>query len=729
MAVSFGRRVAVATTNQLTLSRRYGYYVLLPETGHGEDVSNNPLLQSAATPKFSDITAENCVSAIGVQTMDYETKIKRLEETLASTETSTTDIFEDVLVPIEKIGAPLDATWGTIKTLHIANAKVVPRKAYMGIHERAKHVRSLKYTSEPIYSTFKKLSGCAKTEEQKRIVQKFLLEGRLNGLDLERSKKANLNNILFKLAKAKTAYRDKLEIATNQFKHVIKGSSIMTDFPEDVLKMMAADRSQPGRGPWTVTLQPAVATGFLEHCADRDQRWNVWQASVRRCSTHNEKSLENSTTVQEIRIQRRNLAKLLGYDKYADLSMETKMAGSVENVQKMLSHLLDKALPVQEEELLQLETFAAEQGFEGPMQIWDVPYWKTRQQKLEFGLDEDSIREYFPLPKVLSGLFMLCESLMGLQFVEESGVDKWNPDVQFYNIFEVGSTEPVGSFFIDPYIREDEKLQMDGASGWMIPMANKCTIIGRKPLAALVFNFRPPLYGKPSLLSFTEVNRLFKTFGHGLQHLLSKASYSEVSGLSNLEWDAAEISSNVLDNWLYQRSFLESLSGHYESGEPLPTPIVEQLVQLRNHMAGYDLCRELYLSALDIELHSSTEFWVDVIERMWPQYNVLPLDKKDSHPCSFSAIFSDEWAAAYYSHIWARLVAADVFSAFLEAGLENKEECQVVGKRFRSTYLALGGACHPGEVFRRFRGRDPSAKALLRSLGIKQPKLMQAVNG
>lgn len=355
------------------------------------------------------------------------------------------------------------------------------------------------------------------------------------------------------------------------------------------------------------------------------------------------------------------------------------------------------------------------------MNHWDIPYWKRKQRKTLFSFEENHVREYFPLPKVLSGLFDLSEKLFNITIKERTDIKAWHKDVKYFDIFEPHSSSPISGFYLDLYSRKDEKLRTEENNGWMVSIRNHSFLSDTKPLASIIFNFQPPQNDKPSLLSFQEVRLLFHKFGFGLQHLLTRTKFSDVAGLSNVEWDAVEICGHVMSNWLYDTLTLQNISSHYESEEHLPTDVIENLKSLRQHMAGYDLSQQLYLSALDLELYSCDDFWLDVVKQLWPKFHVLPFEKHDSHPCSFTDIFSGEWPAAYYSQVWSRMIAADIYGAFHEAQ-GNEKQVMEVGKRFRDTYLSLGGSCHPSEVFRRFRGRDPSHKALLASLGLKQIK-------
>lgn len=688
----------------------------------GEDLpEKNPLLQQNGLPEFNNLTIENCMAAIGKQTLEFEVGVRNIEDQIL--QNPVKDIFKDVLDPLENLGASLDTTWGLSKTLYLGNSTLMPTKSYLSIHDRARRARATKFNSSQIYGAIKdSLKESNKNEEQTRVLKKFELEGKLNGLDIDVANKAKLEECLNKLAVEKDRFKTKTELSTKLFRHQIKDINIVRDFPVHLLKSMAIDPKNYLDAPWIASLQPHVYLPFMEHCPDRELRWNVWQAMVNRGSTYGNKEYVTSTHLEEIRYLRREQANLLGYKTFADMSMETKMAGSVQNVKNLLLTLLQRAMPAQERELINLHKFATDSGFKGErIELWDVPYWRRKQQVSLFDYKEEVMQEYFPLPKVLEGLFNLCEQLFKVTIKQRYEVSTWDKDVKFYDVFEPHSSAPVAGFYLDPYTRTDEKSRILQNSGSMIGIQNRSLIADVKPLAALIFNFQPPLNNKPSLLTFKDVSLLFHKFGYALQHLLTRTSYSEVSGLSNIEWDVVEVCGYVLSQWLYNKDVIHSISSHCDSEEKLPADMLNMLVNIRKHTAGLDLCRELYLSALDLELHSTKDFWLDIVRKLWPRYRCFPLDKMDSHPCSFTHIFVEEWASAYYSHVWARVIAADVYSAFHEAQ-GDEQQIVDVGKRFRDTFLALGGSCNPSEVFRKFRGRDPSPKALLSSLGLKQVK-------
>lgn len=664
---------------------------------------------------------------IGSQALAVEKGMKILEEAITE-KTEIKDVFADILNPLEELGSPLETTWGLAKTLYLGNSSLMPTKSYLTIHDRARRVRAAKFGSLPVYYALKK-AQITPTEQyddaQKRLINKYVLEARLNGIEVEGTTKYQLNDCIDKLGQERSKYHSKVEAARRNFQQNCNDPSIIKEFPLSLLQAISVDpKAHPKKGPWKVSLQPYVVKSFLEYCPDHNLRWNIWQADVRKCSSQQERTFQTSVHIEEIRFLRRTQANILGYETFADMSMETKMAGSVKKVTDTLGSLLEVARQAQEVEIVKLQSFAEKTGYPKKLEIQDVPYFKRLQAHELHGYDAEVIKEYFPLNKVVVNMFQLSEKLFNIKIVEHTSVNRWHDDVKFYDVFDLedGGKEPIGGFYLDLYARDDEKPIVSENSGWMVSIRSKSELTGTKPLCAIIFNFKQ-IPEKPLLLGFDDVKTLFNKFGHSLQHLLCKSKYSDLSGTSNVEWDAVEIGGNVMQNLLYDENVLKSVTAHFSNDDPLPDKHVTAVLNQRQHLAGYTLSRELYHSSLDLELHRRKDFWLEIVKELYPKHHVFTLDKKDAHPCSFVPIFSGEWGGAYFSHVWSQLIAADVYSAFFEASkTKNDNDFVEVGKRFRNTFLAYGGTLHPSEVFRRFRGRDPSLKALLKSLGLNKPQ-------
>lgn len=677
--------------------------------------------------EFSNVSIEKCISLIGKQSIDLERNIRLLEISLSGQPNPPKDIFKEVIDPLEKFWAPLETTWGLAKTLYLGNSSLMPTKSFTAIHDRAQRARVTKFNSLPIYTAIKAVykedcSGQEFTEEQKRLLDKYLLEGRLNGLELSDKKRALLTEAMVKQKKERAKFQQNVDKATANFKNVVKDFEMVREFPTEVLANFAADPSQPLQGPWTVTLKENSLQRFLEHCPNRTERWNVWQAGNRRASTHIDKLLQNSTTIEEIRFLRKDQADILGLGSFVDLSMQTKMVRDVDQLKDTINAINEFAKPRQDAEISALLKYAQENGFKADsLEFHDIPFWR-RKSLLRQNYDESLVQEYFPLQKVLSGLFELSLALFKVRIVERDGqaFDRWHEDVRYFDVFDesTGARSPVGGFYLDLYSRDMEK-PVAQQKGWTIAVRNRSQVTGSSPLAALIFNFPAErVYKRPCLLTFQDVQLLFERFGYALQHLLTRAKYCDVAGVSNIEWDAVNISSHVLSQFLYEPKVLNSISSHYKTADPLSESLIQALQYKRTHLAGHDMCQELFLSALDIEMHATKEFWPDIMRRLWEQFQVLPLDKRNSYPCSWTQVFSGAYGGAYFSNFWSQMVATDVYSAFYEAG-EGEKRAEI-GQRYRDTFLALGGACNPNEVFRRFRGRDPSPKALISALNLNK---------
>jgi oligopeptidase A len=463
---------------------------------------------------------------------------------------------------------------------------------------------------------------------------------------------------------------------------------------------------------------------FMEHSQRRDLRETLYRAFISRASTGPE---DNTPLIKRILQLRQEKAVLLGYRTYAELSLASKMAPDVTAVERLLEELRQASFAAAAQDLEDLKTFASSQGAPeaNDVCLWDVAFWAERLREHRYAFNDEELRPYFPLPRVLDGLFALAERLFGVRFVPADGeAPVWHPDVRFFRVHDTQGAD-IAAFYLDPYSRPAEKR----GGAWMDECVGRSSLLAvehqavRLPVAYLVCNQTPPVDGKPSLMTFQEVKTLFHEFGHGLQHMLTTVNYGLASGIRNVEWDAVELPSQFMENWCYHRDTLLGLSGHVDTGEPLPDDLYEKICAARNYRAGSQMLRQLYFACLDLALHHNfdpygPESIFQVQERIAKITTVLPPLPEDRFLCSFGHIFSGGYAAGYYSYKWAEVLSADAFGAFEEAGLEDVEAVASTGRRYRDTILALGGSRHPMEVFHEFRGREPSTAALLRHSGL-----------
>lgn len=417
------------------------------------------------------------------------------------------------------------------------------------------------------------------------------------------------------------------------------------------------------------------------------------------------------------------------------------MAPSIAAVTDLNLMLRNKAYPASVKELETLFEFAKAKGYEGSkLDLWDVPFWSERLREAKYEFEEEQLRPYFPLESVQSGLFSLAERLFSVKIEAADGeAEIWHPDVRFFNVKDLETGAKIASFYLDPYSRPGEK--QGGA--WMNVCLQKSRAMGHLPVAYLICNGSPPVGGKPSLMSFREVETLFHgkildifsleifhiliylyaEFGHGLQHMLTRVEYGDAAGIGNVEWDAVELPSQFMENWCYDKPTVNRFARHYETGEPLPDELFQKIIAAKNFNAGMAMMRQLFFGAIDMKLHSDydpsgVKSPFDVMAELAPLYTVVPPLPGDRFLNSFGHIFAGGYSAGYYSYMWAEVMSADAFAAFEEGNLNDEEAVRATGLRFRDSVLSMGGGKHPSKVFRAFRGRDPSPEALLRHTGL-----------
>ncbi|KAL5018692.1 hypothetical protein ScPMuIL_004414 [Solemya velum] len=691
------------------------YYVLIPEIPP-DTPETNSLMRIGELPQFSTITPDNVITGCAKLAIEYETRLGNQLDKLK--DPSLPKTFESVYEPIEEIAVPLNYAWRTAKHLNYVAGTQGFRDIFQRIHLQVGRAKNERWVSEVLYYAGKEVNADAAnlTEFQQRLVQLYLLEGRLNGIELQGNDKKLFIETLRKLSEEKNNFRNKVMICQGLFSHRVDDFSVVKDLPKSLVSMMAEDKTKPAQGPWKVTLQNNMYFNFLEHCSDRTLRWNAWQAHNNRASVNFvSQHLANHKLIETIRMYRQDIAGLLGYSSFAEMSMETKMAGTVENVLNMLEVFKSKFHPLAVEEIKVLQDFADSNGFHDKLNMWDIPFWRRKHHDTLYSIDETEIAHYFPLPKVLDGLFRLCNRFFGINIKENTTCDKWDSHVTAYDVSDENG-DYVSTFYLDPYARYPEKI----GGAWMEMGKERSDLMGTHALSYLVLNIPPPVMrGRPALMSFKDVASLFHQFGHGLQQMLTKASYSEIAGQRNIEWDALHICASFMVQLLHTPHMLRDISSHHETGNPLSDSEINQIISASKHLSAFDMMNQLYFSAFDMEIHLSKTHWHDVMTSTWESYVPAPLTEDNYHPCSFTHIFSDQYPAAYYSYKWSEMIAADIFDAFHEVGFDNQEKILAVGKRFKDTFLSLGGGVPASEVFRRFRGRDPSLDALQTHYSVK----------
>ena len=691
-------------------------------------VTKNTLLIGQGLPPFESIKSEDVVPAITGLLIELEQELINLEATVKPT-------WNDLVEPLQKLEDRLTWSWGIVG--HLMGVKNSPelRKAYNEIQPKVVEFINKLSQSQPIYQAFKNLSNSDSWENldvgQKRIVEAAIKDAELSGVSLEGEKRENFNAIELELAELSNKFSNNVLDATKAFSLTLTKKEEVDSLPPSLLSLAAqaarddgAENATAENGPWRITLDYPSFIPFMQHCKKRELREQLYKASISRASTE---ELNNYPLIQRILELRQEKTKILGFNSYAELSLATKMAPSVAAVEKLLEELRSVSYDAAVKELEELKQFAASKNAPeaNDFKRWDMSFWSERLREEKFSFTVEELRPYFPLPQVLDGLFSLVKRIFGINITAADGeAPLWHEDVRYFQISDETNT-PIAYFYLDAYSRPAEKR----GGAWMDECINRAKIVenGQKilrlPVAYLQCNQTPPVDGKPSLMSFSEVETLFHEFGHGLQHMLTTVDYGGAAGINNVEWDAVELPSQFMENWCYDRSTLFGMAKHYETGETLPEHYYQKLLAAKNYMSGSGMLRQLHFALVDIELHhryqvGGKETVVELRRRVAETTTVLPILPEDAFLCAFSHIFAGGYAAGYYSYKWAEVLSADAFAAFEEAGLGNQQAIAICGKRFRDTVLALGGSLHPMEVFKTFRGREPNTEPLLRHSGL-----------
>ena len=691
-------------------------------------ITDNPLLIGKGLPPFEAIAPEHIVPAMTQLLTELDAELTRLEVSIQPT-------WSGLVEPLDRLGERLQWSWGIVG--HLMGVKNSPelREAYETMQPNVVQFFNKLNQSQPIYEAFKTLRASDNWESlesaQQRIVEAAIKDAELSGIGLTGEKRDRFNAIQLELAELTTKFGNHVLDATKAFSLTLRTKSEIDGLPPSLTSLAAQAARAAGEenataedGPWRITLDFPSFGPFIQHSTRRDLREKLYKAFISRASSG---ELDNTPLIERILQLRQEEAQLLGFDSYAELSLASKMAPNVAAVEALLEELRRASYDAAAKEFEELKVFAASKGApeSNDLKHWDVSFWSERQREEKFDFSAEELRPYFPLPQVLNGLFSLVQRLFGVNITAADGqAPVWHEDVRYFQVADE-TGEVIAYFYLDPYSRPAEKR----GGAWMNDCIGRAKITEkngtatiRKPVAYLVCNQTPPVDGKPSLMTFGEVETLFHEFGHGLQHMLTKVDYAGAAGINNVEWDAVELPSQFMENWCYHRETLFGMAKHYETGESLPEHYYQKLLAARNYMSGTAMLRQLHFSFVDIELHhryqpGGHESVTDVRNRIAKTTTILPTLAEDAFLCSFGHIFAGGYAAGYYSYKWAEVLSADAFAAFEEAGLDS-DSIATTGKRFRDTVLALGGSKQPMEVFKSFRGREPSTAPLLKHSGL-----------
>ena len=680
-------------------------------------------------PEFNKFTSDRINQEFPNVIEKINLDFKKIEKFLSNYLEQENLEWDKVINPLNEVNEILRWSWGVISHLNGVKNSESLREIYSKFLPEIINLSNKFGQSKIIYNSLVKLKETNNFDGIKnRILDKEILEMEHRGISLNINNQKEFNVISEKLGKLSTNFSNNVLDATNSWYLILNDKSQIDGVPERVLELMSISaheylkkegEADAKKGPWKLSLDIPTYTAFMTYANDRNLREKLYKAFVSRAS-HGEKN--NSHIIEEILSLRTKQAKLLGYESWAELSLSTKMAKEIKNVEKLLEELRKPAFKTAKNELDSLNKFSKDNGFPNSenLQSWDISYWSELLRKEKLNLDQESLRPWFPLNDVLKGLFKLSEKLFEIKVIEASNeAPIWNNDVLFFNILNKDDKK-IASFYLDPYSRPESKR----GGAWMDECLNKNNI-GRNtlPVAYLVCNQTPPSKDKPSLMSFDEVQTLFHEFGHGLQHMLTTVNLPQAAGINNVEWDAVELPSQFMENWCFHKNTLLNIAKHYETGERLSDENFEKLVKNRTFNCGMATLRQLHFAITDIRLHSNIysnqgKNSDEIRNEIARNTTVIEPIQEDKFLCCFSHIFAGGYSAGYYSYKWAEVLSADAFSMFEEADLENNQNIKAIGKKFKDTILSLGGSFSPLEVFKLFRGREPKTDSLIRHLGL-----------
>ncbi|MFZ8933906.1 MAG: M3 family metallopeptidase [Bacteriovoracaceae bacterium] len=674
---------------------------------------NNPLLMpfenKFCSAPFDQIKTEHFMPALKEAIEVAKKNINDIKEN------SETPSFENTVLALE-VADDLVSTISTIFfNLHSAESndelQNVAKEFSPLITEFYNDIILDEKLFDKIKSLYEQIENLGLDHESKRLLEKNYKNFVRNGANLNEEDKKKLREIDNKLSTLKLKFGDNVLKDTNDFELYISDKEKLKGLPESALEAAAEAAKEKGKEGWLFTLDFPSYYPFMTYLEDRDLRKQMYMAYTTRAFKGGE--TDNREIVKEIALLRHQRAKLLGYDTHANFVLEERMASKPEKVKSFLEDLLEKAKPFAEGELKELNEFATQNGGPEKLENWDVSFYFEKLKKEKFNIDDELLKPYFKLENVVSGIFDVAKKLFGLTYKPIEGVSVYHPDVQVYEVLNKNN-DHVGLFYADFFPRAGKR---NGA--WMTSYRDQRNFNGdnQRPHVSIVCNFTKPTSTKPSLLTFNEVTTLFHEFGHSLHGILANTKYPSLSG-TNVYWDFVELPSQIMENWAFEKECLDMFAEHFESGEKIPQDFIQKIKDSANFHEGRATLRQLSFGLLDMAWHGSDPSHVEDVEKfeelaMGPA-SIMEKVKGTNMSVSFSHIFAGGYSAGYYSYKWAEVLDADAFEHFKEKGIFNSE----VADKFKNSVLSKGGSEDPMELYKKFRGQEPTADALLKRAGL-----------
>ena len=634
---------------------------------------------------------------------------------LAELTAQASPTFASLVVPVEELSYRLSRVFSPISHLNAVANSPQMREAYNECVPLLTEYSSELGQNGALqagYAYVLKHEGAGLDPAQRKLLENALRDFRLAGVDLQPDQKVRYRELAQRLAHLATKFSEHVLDAGRAFTRSVTNSAELAGLPGNAIDRAAADAREADQAGWLFRLDQPTYMTIMASAESEQLRRDIYEAWITRASELGPSAgrFDNYGIIAEILPLRDELAKLLGFANFADYALATRMAKSGKQVLSFLEDLARRCRPAAREEFSGLEEFAGRK-----LNAWDLAFYGERLQESRFKVSQEALRPYFPLPQVLNGLFALTHRLYGVSVKERSGVSVWHPSVRFYDLLDKDG-RLVAGFFLDPYARPEKR-----SGAWM----DECVIAKALPsgtalpVAQLVCNFTAPVGTQPSQLTHNEVITLFHEFGHGLHHMLTHVAYPSIAGINGVAWDAVELPSQFMENFVWRAEVLPLISAHIDSGEPLPVDMLQRLLGTRTFNAALDTLRQIELATFDFELHANFDAKLganvdETLAAVRRRVAVVPAAPFNRMPASFAHIFAGGYAAGYYSYKWAEVLAADAFEAFEEAGVFDAK----TAARFRESILSRGGSVDAMDAFVRFRGRQPDVRPLLKQTGI-----------
>ena len=684
-------------------------------------VESNPLLDFTDLPRFDAIKPEHVTPAIDALLAQSRAVVAKLEAD------ATPVNWDDFVEPLENVTEKLGRAWGIVGHL---NAVVDTPELRASYNENQPKITEFWTELGQNLALFEKYKGLKASADypslsvaRKKIVENALRDFRLGGAELPEAQKKRFAEIQEAQATLGTKFSENVLDATNDYALLVDSEAELSGLPDDAKQAARHAAEKDGKPGYKFTLHFPSFFPILQYADSRSLRETVYRANVTKASELGVKpEWDNTQIIVDLLKLRDEEAKLLGYSNFAEVSLVSKMAETPAQVIAFMEDLAKRARPYGEQDLAELRTFAKEKLGIDRLEAWDVTYASEKLREQRYAFSEQEVKQYFPEPIVIAGLFRVIQTLYAVQIKPDTAT-VWHPDVKFFRIEKDG--ELIGQFYLDLYARNGKR-----GGAWMDDARGRRQLARgiQTPVAYLTCNFTEPAIvdGKtrPALFTHDEVITLFHEFGHGLHHMLTQVDELAVSGISGVEWDAVELPSQFMENFCWEWDVLQHMTSHADSGAPLPRALFDKMVAAKNFQSGLQTLRQVEFALFDMRLHydyvpGGAQSTQQLIDQVRAQVAVIPAPAFNRFQHSFSHIFAGGYAAGYYSYKWAEVLSADAYSAFEEAGAASGNSLSTeVGKKFQQEILAVGGSRPALESFKAFRGREPSIDALLRHSGM-----------